>query len=115
MSKWNNAANLLREAADTIEERGTLRDVEGYADTIEVAAKISGLHPKAVLKVQLALKQARFDRSGELDSALDYLAYQARYLVEGVVIEPTKTDPSVDQDVADYLPPNCPSGTCAGD
>jgi hypothetical protein len=92
-TKWDIAADMLQEAADTIRQRGTLRDVEGYADTMETAAKLSGLSVNAVLNVHIATKRARYDRAGDYDSAIDLLAYWARLYANGVQIEHTKETP----------------------
>lgn len=91
-TKWDIAADMLQEAADTIRERGTLRDVEGYADTMESAAKLSGLSVNAVLNVHIATKRARYDRAGDYDSAIDLLAYHARLYANGVQVEPLPTE-----------------------
>jgi hypothetical protein len=89
-TKWDLAADMLQAASDTIRERGTLRDVEGYADTMDTAAKLSGLPVVAVLNVHIATKRARYDRAGDYDSAVDLLAYWARLYVEGITIENAK-------------------------
>lgn len=98
-TKWDIAADMLQEAADTIRQRGTLRDVEGYADTMETAAKLSGLSVNAVLNVHIATKRARYDRAGDYDSAIDLLAYWARLYANGVQIEHTKETPPLPDSV----------------
>jgi len=94
-TKWDIAADMLQEAADTIRERGALRDIEGYSDTMETAAKLSGLSVAAVINVHIATKRARYDRAGDYDSALDLLAYHARLYANGVQIEHAKETPEL--------------------
>ena len=73
---WKDAAALLRKAAATIEARSALRD--GETDLIDEAAEIAGFEPDQILTALTALKLARFVRANDLDSAIDFLAYQAR-------------------------------------
>lgn len=81
---WKDAAALLRKAAATIEARSNLRDREDEADLIDVTAELAQVDPEVVLEVMMGLKSARFGRSGDFDSAVDLLAYQARHLAQGI-------------------------------
>jgi hypothetical protein len=81
---WNEAAVLLREAADTIEQRAVGRDVSGLPDTVAVAAACEGLTEAVVLASLVGLKRARYARGGDRDSAVDLLAYEARRLAQTV-------------------------------
>jgi hypothetical protein len=86
LNRWHIAANLLIQAADTIRQRGSLRDDDSGADLIDLAAGVSGKSPDAILDAMLAIKHVRWMRAGDLDSAIDFLAYKARAFANGVTI-----------------------------
>lgn len=88
-ARWKRASELLREAADTIDKRSPLRDDDEGPDLVYVAADLSGIAPTTILSAMMAVKEARWRRAGDLDSAVDFLAYQARLFAEGIKIEPT--------------------------
>lgn len=79
--KWSLAADMLEAAARTIRERSQKRD-SGAEDTIDMAAAIACTSSGEVLTVLLALKDARYHKAGDYDSAVDRLAYQARDYAE---------------------------------
>ncbi len=81
--KWKLAADLLEEAAQTIRDRSGQRDA-GEHDTVEIAADIAGVEPIEVLDVMLAVKEARYIKSEDRDSAVDWLAYRARAFADSV-------------------------------
>jgi hypothetical protein len=89
---WNQAAVLLREAADTIEQRAAGRDVSGLPDTVAVAAVSEGLTEAQVLASLVGLKRARYARGGDRDSAVDLLAYEARRLAHVAARPQPQTD-----------------------
>jgi hypothetical protein len=89
---WNQAATLLRESADIIEQRSKGRDVPGKADTITLAALSEGLTEAQVLAAHIGTKRIRFNRGGDRDSAVDLLAYEARRLV---ALLPTPKAPEI--------------------
>lgn len=88
MNKWNIAANALREAASIIEQRSALRDDPSGRDLLCDAAELSGLSAETILSSMLAIKEARWRRAGDWDSAVDFLAYQARYFANGARVNP---------------------------
>lgn len=98
-AKWKIAAELLDKAAATIRLRSSQRDA-GDFDTIEMAADTCGIEPIEVLDVMLALKEARYAKSSDIDSAIDWLAYRARYYAEDFYEEPetdgSKWGPAID-------------------
>lgn len=89
-ARWKRAAELLREAADTIDQRSALRDDDDGQDLIYVASELSRLPATTILTAFMAVKEARWRRAGDLDSAVDFLAYQARLFAEAVKIEPSQ-------------------------
>ena len=90
---WNQAVILLREAADTIEQRSAGRDETGRPDTIAIAAQSEGLTVPQVLAAMIGIKRSRHGRGGDRDSAVDLLAYEARRLVETLL--PVQTAPEI--------------------
>jgi hypothetical protein len=85
---WGRAQQLLREAADIIEQRSAGRDETGRPDTIALAALSEGLTVQQVLASHIGTKRIRFNRGGDQDSAIDLLAYEARRLAD-MLPEPT--------------------------
>lgn len=101
---WQDAAALLRKAADTIDARGRLRDAEGEPDLVDITAQIADVPADTVLDVLVALKVARFDRAHDFDSAVDWLAYLARKLASEVAVPKVqKPSPLVPFDPAEQF------------
>lgn len=88
-ARWKQGAKLLREAADVIDQRSALRDDDEGPDLVYVAAELSSIPATTILNAMMAVKEARWRRAGDIDSAVDFLAYQARLFAEGIKIEPT--------------------------
>lgn len=106
---WQDAAGLLRKAADTIDQRGRLRDAEGEPDLVDVTAQIADVPAATVLDVLVALKVARFDRAHDFDSAVDWLAYLARKLASEVAVPKVKPSPLVPFDPAEQFDDDPPT------
>lgn len=82
---WGEAQQLLRDAADVIEQRSAGRDEDGKPDTIALAADAENLTEAQVLAGLIGVKRVRLSRGGDYDSAIDLLAYEARRIAHGTV------------------------------
>lgn len=85
---WGRAQQLLREAADIIEQRSAGRDETGRPDTIALAALSEGLNEATVLAAMIGVKRIRLSRGHDHDSAIDLLAYEARRMAAQVEAAP---------------------------
>lgn len=81
---WGRAQQLLREAADIIEQRSAGRDETGRPDTIALAALSEGISETVVLAAMIGVKRVRLSRGHDYDSAIDLLAYEARRMAAQV-------------------------------
>ena len=81
---WGRAQQLLREAADIIEQRSAGRDETGRPDTIALAALSEGISETVVLAAMIGVKRVRLSRGHDHDSAIDLLAYEARRMASQV-------------------------------
>lgn len=94
---WGRAQDLLRQAADIIEERSAGRDETGRPDTIALAALAEGMTEAQVLAAMVGVKRVRLSRGQDHDSAIDLLAYEARRIVAHLPqTDPTQWGPSID-------------------
>ena len=96
---WGRAQQLLREAADIIEQRSAGRDETGRLDTIALAALSEGLPEATVLASMIGVKRIRLSRGHDHDSAIDLLAYEARRMASQV------PEPEVHHAVEAPMPP----------
>jgi hypothetical protein len=96
---WGRAQQLLREAADIIEQRSAGRDETGRPDTIALAALSEGLPESTVLASMIGIKRIRLSRGHDHDSAIDLLAYEARRMASQV------PEPEVHHAVEAPMPP----------
>lgn len=98
---WGRAQQLLREAADIIEQRSAGRDETGRPDTIALAALSEGLPESTVLAAMIGVKRIRLSRGRDYDSAIDLLAYEARRMATQVA----ESAPDVHHAIEAPMPP----------